>query len=444
METLNYTRQIPVQWDVDVAVIGGGIAGVCAAAAAARSGARVALVERLASIGGLLTSGGVAFFCDENTFRKPLGEVFDEIIAELDAWNAIGQEKPPSFHYETLAVILQELLLRRGVRLLLNTRLTDACVTGEGRITEAIVCGASGPQALRAKQFIDCTGDSALARAAGFTILGDWETDERRIPMSMMYFVREVGGHELWPTMPPGWTGALPRHDMAQRPADCRAASPSLDAAFPSDAPAAVAAGLFKISLWPDGPVGKAIKLWFPTIDCTDTEQLAAAEIHARRCMVETVDYFQRVQGKPWRLDHAAPMLGIRDGACIAGDYVLTGDDLKAGRKFDDGVARGTYHLHLGPYADPDHNKHPPHHIPLRSLIARDGCNLMMAGRNLSADRQAQSSVRVATSGAMMGQAAGITAALAALRHSDLRHLDSADIRKIIRERGAVLDTAAQ
>jgi hypothetical protein len=229
---------------------------------------------------------------------------------------------------------------------------------------------------------------------------------------------------------------------MAQRPADRCTWPPELGEAFPAadDAPASAAAGLRKISLWPDGPAGKAIKLWFPTVDCTDTQQLSAAEIHARRCMLETMDYFQRVQGKPWRLDHAAPMLGIRDGACIAGDYVLTVDDLKTGRTFDDGVARGTYHLHLGPYADPDYKNVPPHQIPLRSLVARDGRNLMMAGRNLSADREVQSSARVATSGAMMGQAAGIAAALAAAGNVSPRRLDPADVRRVVIERGGRLD----
>ena len=442
METITYSREVAVAYEADVAVIGGGIAGVCAAAAAARSGVRVVLVERFAGIGGLLTSGGVSHFCDEKAFRDPLGEVFTEILRELEAWNAIGHEKPPMFHYEALAVILQELLLRRGVKLLLNTRLTDACVREDGQITEVIVCGVSGPQALRARQFIDCSGESALARAAGFTILGDWATDERRIPMSMMCFVREVEGQPLWPTMPPGWSHALADVDLAQRQADAVALPPGVGDQWPSEdeVPASAAVGLRKISIWPDGPGGKALKLWFATVDATDTEQLAAAEIHARRCMMEVVDYYQRIVGKPWRLDHAAPMLGIRDGAVIAGDYVLTMEDLKSGRAFEDGVARGTYQLHLGPYPDPDFRKVPPHQIPLRSLIARDGRNLMMAGRNLSADREAQSSARVATSGAMMGQAAGITAAMAAQESTEVRSLDPADIRRTVEERGGKLD----
>ena len=153
---ITWSRKVPVRYEADVAVIGGGIAGVCAAAAAARSGAKVILVERFAVTGGMLTSGGVSNFCDGSQVRRPQGEVFDEIVADLDAWGALGQGKSSVFHYETMAVVLQELLLRRGVKLLLHTRFVDARVD-QGRIKECIVCGKSGPEALRAAQFIDCT-----------------------------------------------------------------------------------------------------------------------------------------------------------------------------------------------------------------------------------------------------------------------------------------------
>ncbi len=78
--------------------------------------------------------------------------------------------------------------------------------------------------------------------------------------------------------------------------------------------------------------------------------------------------------------------------------------------------------------------------VALVERLARDGRNLLMAGRNLSADRQAQSSVRVATSGAMMGQAVGIAAAMAAQKDTDVRALNPDDIRRVILARGAVLD----
>jgi hypothetical protein len=147
-------------------------------------------------------------------------------------------------------------------------------------------------------------------------------------------------------------------------------------------------------------------------------------------------------------LDHCSPIIGIREGARIVGDYVLTVDDLRAGRTFDDAVARGTFYLD-GHKPDDDKRTYilpkdqlavPPYQIPLRSLLARDGKNLMMAGRNLSADQLALSSARVSTSAAMMGQAAGIAAAMAAGKSCDPRDLDPAEVRRVVCERGAKLD----
>ncbi len=415
---VTWSRKVPVRYEADVAVIGGGIAGVSAAAAAARSGAKVILVERFAVTGGVLTSGGVANFCDGSQIRKPLGEVFAEIVADLDKWRAIGHERSSVFHYETMAIVLQELLLRRGVKLLLHTRFVDARID-QGRITECIVCGASGPEALRAAQFVDCSGESVLARAVGFETLRDWYDDRWRLPMSMMYFVRHVTENDAGPALPEGWFN--PITDRADLP---------------------------MTSVWPDGPGGNAIKIKIPMFDATDTESLTAAEIQGRRRMMEVMDYHQRIEKKPWLLDHCSPIIGIREGARIAGDYVLSVDDLRAGRAFDDAVARGTFCLD-GHKPDDDQRTYilpkdqlavPPYQIPLRSLIARDGKNLMMAGRNLSADQLALSSARVSTTATMMGQAVGIAAAMAVSKHCDPRDLDPADVRRVVVERGAKLD----
>ncbi|MFW6108728.1 MAG: FAD-dependent oxidoreductase, partial [bacterium] len=82
----------------------------------------------------------------------------------------------------------------------------------------------------------------------------------------------------------------------------------------------------------------------------------------------------------------------------------------------------------------------PPYQIPFRCLVARDGANVLMAGRCFSADQLALSSARVSTTCSMMGQAAGIAAALAAERRCDVRRLDYADVRRLVVARGARLD----
>ena len=409
-----WSRRVPVRWEADVAVVGGGMAGVAAAAAAARSGARVALVERFAVTGGMLTTGGVANFCGEMAGQ---GEVFDEILAELRAWKAIGHERPSVFHYEVLAIVLQELLLRRNVRLLLHTRFVDVRVQS-GRITELLLCGKSGLEALRAKQFIDCSGEADVARAAGFATMKGRPEDGLQLPMSLMYFVRHVQGEAPGPVLPEG------RFNPVRREED-----------------------LPMTSIWPDGPGGNAIKIKIPMFDATDTERLTAAEIQARRRMMEVMHYHQCVEERPWILDHCSPIIGIREGARIVGDYVLDVADLRAGRAFDDGVARGTFYLD-GHKPDDDKRTYilpkdqlevPPYQIPLRCLIARDGKNLLMAGRCFSSDQLALSSARVSTTCAMMGQAAGIAAAMAVEKRADVRNLDPRAVRAVVEQRGAML-----
>ena len=409
-----WSRNVPVRYEADVAVVGGGIAGVSAACAAAKSGVKVVLVERFAVTGGMLTTGGVANFCGQMTGQ---GEVFDQIISDLQEWNAIGYGKPSCFHYEILAIILQEMLLRRKVKLLLHTRFVDVLVK-DGRISECIVCGKSGPEALRARQFIDCTGEADTARMCGFPTMKGGSVKGYQLPMSMMYFVRHVGRKDAKPLLPKGWLNPIRR--LADLP---------------------------MTSVWPDGPGGNAVKIKIPTFDSTDTESLTAAEIRGRRRMMEVLDYQQRVEGRPWLLDHCSPIIGIREGCRIVGEYVLKVGDLRAGRKFDDAIARGTFYLD-GHKPDDEKRTYilkkselavPPYQIPLRSLIAKDARNLMAAGRCFSADQLALSSARVSTTASMLGQAAGIAASLCVQRKCDPHDLNPVDVRRIVEERGAQL-----
>ena len=139
--------------------------------------------------------------------------------------------------------------------------------------------------------------------------------------------------------------------------------------------------------------------------------------------------------------------IGIREGARIVGDYVLRVEDLRAARAFEDGVARGVFYLdghkpddEKRTYILPrDQLEVPPYQIPLRALIARDGVNLTMAGRCFSADQLALSSARVSTTCAMMGQAAGTAAAIAAQNGCDPRDLDAREVRRVVERRGAYL-----
>ena len=354
---VSWSRSVPVRYQADVAVIGGGIAGVSAACAAARSGAKVVLVERFAVTGGNLTTGGVANFCGQLTGQ---GEVFDEILADLQPFKAIEDEDSPSSTTKSWPSCSRSCCWQRGVKLLLHTRFVDAS-SADGRITECIVCGKSGPEALRARQFIDCTGDADVARACGFaTVEGPARGRAAAAHVDDVLRAARRSPRTPAPQLPEGWFEPIQTQE---------------------DLP--------MTSVWPDGPRGNAIKVKIPMFDSTDTESLTAAEIRARRRMMEVLDYHQRVEKKPWRLDHCSPIIGIREGCRIVGDYVLSVDDLRAGRAFDDAIARGTFYLDGH---KPDDDKR-TYILPQRRaagpalpdpasarLIARDAKNLLMAG----------------------------------------------------------------
>ena len=418
--SVSLKRNVPVSYDADIVVIGGGIAGISAACSAALSGADVILIERFGALGGMLTTGGVANFCGQIDAQ---GEVFDEIINDLRKFNSLGEgDRASVFNYEIMALVLQEIILKRNVKILLHTRLVDVLVKGTN-ITECIICGKSGLEAVKGKVFIDCSGDADLARYAGVsTIKGDGKTGYQ-LPMSKMFFVREVNEKEFLMQTPEEWpTRITDTEDLPMT------------------------------SIWPDGPGGNALKLKIPMFDSTTTEGLTNAEIQARRRTMDVLYYYQAIEKKKWRLTNSATIIGIREGCRIEGDYILKVDDLRAGKAFDDGVARGTYYLDGHGLTDDkrtyilpkDQLDVPPYQIPMRSLISKDADNLLMAGRCLSADQLALSSARVSTSSSMMGQATGITAAMAVLKKTKIRNLDYSEIKKEVLKRGAQLDVKEQ
>lgn len=418
--TVSLTRKVAVSYNADIIVIGGGMAGISAACSAAKSGSKVILIERFGALGGMLTTGGVANFCGQ---MEAQGEVFDEILFELKRFNSLGDANRPSvFNYEILALVLQEILLKRNVKILLHTRFVDVLVKGNN-ITQCIICGKSGLEAIEGKVFIDCSGDADLARYAGvLTMKGDGKTGYQ-LPMSKMSFVRELSDEEFLQQTPEDWPNRILKK-----------------------------ADLPMTSIWPDGPGGKALKIKIPMFDSTTTEGLTNAEIQARRRTMDVLYYYQVLEKKKWRLTNSSTIIGIREGCRIEGDYILSVDDLRAGKSFEDGVARGTFYLDGHGLTDDkrtyilpkDELKVPPYQIPMRSLVSKDLDNLLMAGRCMSADQLALSSARVSTSCSMMGQATGIAAAMAVNQKTKVRNLDYTEIKKEVLNRGAQLDVKKQ
>lgn len=415
---IKFSRNIPVKYKADVVVVGGGIAGVCAAIAASQQGCSVILIERFAVMGGNATSGGVAAFCGDTAGQ---GAVFDMIIAALEKFNAIIPYKGCGariFNHEILAFILQELLLANNIKLLLHAKLADSIVE-DGKIKYAIINGASELEAVAGGMFIDCTGEACLTHSAGFDTMKGRDGDHAQLPMSLMFFVRHVSTDATLHKLPDGFLERF--QNEAELP---------------------------MTSIWPNGPGSNAIKIKVPLGDSTDTESFTEAEIRARRNMIRVIDFYQREKGENWILDHCSPIIGIREGRRSVGEYILTVDDLRAGRKFDDAIAKGVFYLDGHGLDDdkrtyilpPEDRPVPPYQIPFRSLVVKDASNLLVAGRCFSADQLALSSARVMTTGAMLGQAAGYAAAICVEKNVYLQDLDYLDVRQQVEKTNAILE----
>ncbi len=431
--TYHFSRSLPELDPVDVLVAGGGMAGFSAAIAAARQGARVMLVEQHADLGGTATTGGTAAFCGETTGQ---GEVFDAVVEELERLQAIAPYRPYQerearpFDHEVLKTVLQEQALAAGVDLWLHTRVADVDAAG-GRIGAVILHSKSGLQALRPAVVIDCTGDGDVVHQAGFPTARGRESDGAQLPMSLNFFLRDAGRpvQQDLPRAPAAPEGALRVYEDAE------------------DLP--------MLSVWPQGDGKVGLKLKVIGHDATDGKSLSEAEVHARRLMWSMIHYVQRhPMGRHdlshYKFDYLSPRIGIREGRRAVGEYVLSAEDVRAGRTFEDGIALGVFYLDcMDPATDkrvyqiPWEERHvPPYQVPLRALIPRGAGNLLVAGRCFSADQLALSSARVMTTASMMGQAAGIAGAWAAGAGTAVGSVSTASLRRELANRRAVLEPA--
>ena len=452
MSSFAYSRTIPEIADYDVVVVGGGMGGVGAACAAAHGGARTLLIERFAQLGGMATIGGVCNWA----YGGPLegqGRVFDEQLRIMRRMGAIGEDKGwPAvlqirensrgqeiryynnlFDHNILPVVLQHQADKAGVDLLYHTELTD--VVMKGKAVEAVVIhNRSLLQAVRARIVVDATGDGVLGRHAGAQVIPEGE-EYTRMPAGFMIFLSGNNKLEVLPEFYPegeepyeklsyGEFGEDERTDIASKYEEdhcfwvskCRRG---------------------KIWIPPGGVKGHrlpngsgAVKLRVHGFDTSTGEGLSAAEQFTRSLIPEIVRCAGLNLESGVKIDSVPPMLGLRQGPRIMGEYVLSVDDVKQQRIFEDSVAFGGAGIDtVNHFVD---HWVPPYQVPLRSLIAQGLDNLFVVGRCVSADFYAWSSLRVMTTCCLLGQAAGTAAAICIRENIPIRDVDPEGVREVL------------
>jgi len=445
MMTPDEIENLTVARDVDVLIVGGGPAGIGAALAAARNGARTLIIEQFNCLGGVATAGGHGHICryDENgTRRRIVGGIAHEIRQRLVAGgfgmaNAYGVW----FEVEGLKLVLEKMAEEAGVDLLYHTFFCDTLVKN-GKAEGVLVQNKGGRFAIRARRIIDCTGDGDAAFRAGCPQEVGRPSDGRCQPVTLMF---TIGGVD-WPKVQ-----AFDQQYREQHPDDTSAWQ------LRHVWEAAVANGDMRpfqrtrMGWWwtPTRPDQVGVNFTHMIhVDSTKAEDLTAATVEGRKQAYETIDVYRKyVPGMEGCYMVSTPnTVGIRESRRIMGDYVLTEEDVKGQREFDDNICYGSFFVDIHGIDGPgmDHTAWQPpqgfkYHIPYRVLIPRNVENLLTAGRCVSCTHVALGSVRVMVPCIGMGEAAGTAAALSLKEGIEPRQLDVGKLQQQLRRQGGIL-----
>jgi len=433
----------PVIADVDVCVVGAGSAGSSAAIAAARSGASVLLVDRLPFLGGTSTAvldTFYGFFTPGERSRKVVGGIADDVVDELGRLgpvitrpNTYGAGAGVTYLPDHLKVAWERLVTDAGARPLLHA-LVQAADVRDGHVESIVIATRAGLARVRARAFVDASGDADLCAFAGFGYETAGELDPAQtltttfrmtnVDQERRRSVTKDAFHALMREAVESGEYDLPRRDGS-------------DHITPVEGMiATVMTRLESVRRGPDGTLVNATDPWF----------LTEAEIAGRRQALEYVRFLRdRVPGyERASLVALGTQIGVRETRRVYGDYRLTRDDVLSGRQFDDdiGLCGAPIEDHKTG-ADTDWVYLPEGSvvgIPVRTLLVRDATNVLVAGRCFSATHDAHASVRSMAQCMAMGQAAGTATALAVAAGLTPREMDHGTLRDRLRRDRAIVD----
>ena len=431
MEQIVQTRSVPVMGSYDVVVCGGGPGGWVAAVAAARAGARTALVERYGFVGGMATAALVVPI-SVFTYNGQLvcGGIPWEFVQRMVEADGAEVEHPLgniSHDPECYKLIAQRMLLESGVDLHFHAVLTG-CVREDSRITHVILDTKSGPRALEAKYVIDSTGDGDLCAMAGVPM------QENTMPLQPPSLCFCIGGVD---------TDALEliHHEkQGLNYHNLRVQTKLRELAETEDVP--VFCGPWFCSIHRDGRV--MVNMTRTPADMLDPAQATRAECRLREDVHAFVALLKKYfpEFKNAELLFTAAQTGVRETRHIKGEHVLTGEEYLNAVHFEDAVSRGAHPIDIHTAGDTTQKcqflKNAAY-IPYRSLIVPGFDNLLVAGRCFSADQVASASVRVQASVMGLGQAAGCAAAQCACAGTSVHKADVHTLQAMLRKWGALI-----
>ena len=418
---MKYSRDIEIKYETDVLIVGGGPSGVAAAVFCARNEGKVLLVEQSGTFGGssalALVPEIVNLDDGENFLSEGIGREVHEALFGEPAKNRRGY----NVNMANLKCLYDNMMLDSGSKFLFYTRIVDA-VTENNKIKYVIASANEGVFAIKAKFFIDCSGNGSLCVMAG----EDYDYgDENGVPMSATLCSMWGGVDFARKKTDSVYTekayedGVLSQYDTIL---------PGIKANYPE-----AGAGF--------GNVGHVFGL-----DDRKTEDMTDAMVFARKILSEYENYYRKyIDGcENSVLLNSANYMGIRSSRRIKCIYTFGRGDYFRGESFDDEIGRYSYPIDIHPVtADKSgmkdfeasiaecHSSGESYSIPYRCLYSKNIKNLMMAGRNISVSHIALGTTRVQATIASIGQVCGTAAAMCIKKNLTPRDLGKMYLEKL-------------
>ncbi|MFC9558665.1 FAD-dependent oxidoreductase [Agromyces sp. NPDC056965] len=414
---------------IDVLVVGGGPAGTVAAIQAARAGARTVLVEKNGSLGGTTTSAGINF---PGLFHAWGGQVIAGIGWDLvsDTVRLAGEQLPdfsrvdlPHWRLQIrvnvplYTAVLSEAVHAAGVDLHLHTMLAE--LSWSGSHWDVTLCGKDGLEHVRASRVVDCSGDADAVGLAGLAR----HRNEARQPGTLAVL---FGGYDV-------------------ERLDYRLLDEAYDRAIADGSIRAADFGASGHVLEPFLRKHGENAIHLPGIDGSTSAGRTAAEIDARAALLRIYRFLKPLPGlEGLTVTYGAIEAGVRESMTIEGVRRLTGAEYLSGRVWDDAVCYSYYPIDIHrPDGDGIAKTYLERGrvatIPLSTMLPRENRNIIVAGRCISGDQEANSASRVQATAMATGQAAGAAAALAARLGVAIDEVPRSALRELLSSNGAIV-----
>lgn len=422
----------------DVIIAGGGPAGVAAAVASARIGAKTALIERYGILGGMLTSGHV-----QPILGRTEGQTMsDEIIEMLGAGHQgicehiTRNGREISFDLEEAKYRLLKFCLEAGVYVYLQTPVV-AVLKESNCVTGVTVCTHEGLRDLKASVVVDATGDGFVAAGAGAPYEVGRPSDGKCQPATIEFVVNNVDetyGFSCW-----GGTDPCKLPDGRLYSEVCK------EACARGELPENVS--IVRIHYTANSGERNINATQVNGRNTLSVEGTVEAEYILREQIPIIVDFLRRVAPgfENCRVKSTATTLGVRETRRFIGDYIISDEDVEKGARHKDVIVHKAWFLidiHNpagGGQAEKYSQPAIPYDIPYRSLLPQKVDGLLLSGRNISGTHRAHASYRVMGIAMAVGQAAGTAAALSTKYGCTPRRLDHHHVQEALMDFGVKL-----